>query len=148
MNRHTKLALFLTPFLLIGGYIASDLYIEHEANQPKIFQLKGIDSCNIFSGNCILNSGNMQISISDNGGTTKANTSFPVDSVAVSLVYDTGKEIIYGLNKAGNDQYWERKTDIYSAVIEKNSADKLRVVAKIKGSMYFAELPSKTPSKQ
>ncbi len=146
MNRHTKLALFLTPFLLIGGYIASDMYLEHEANEAKMFQLTGQADCELFVKNCILESGDMQASISDENGVTKVNTSFPVDSVAVSLVYKTGKEVIYGLDMEGNSQYWARQTDIHSA-IEKKMADKLRMVVKKKGSIYFAEFKPRAESK-
>mgnify|MGYP000011432261 CR=1 FL=1 len=142
MNRHTKLALFLAPLLLVGGYIASDQYLEYQANQPKIFQLSTQGECDIFAGNCILQSGEMLLSITDEAGVTKVNTSFPVDSVAISLVYNGGKEMIYELKKAGNSQYWERETDIRDAITEVSTAEKLRIVAKIKGNIYLSEFSS------
>ena len=42
MNRHTKLALFVVPFLLLGGYIVSDYYIEHQAEQEKVQLLRDL----------------------------------------------------------------------------------------------------------
>ncbi len=93
----------------------------------------------MFSGDCILQSGDMQVNITDENGLTKSNTSFPVDTVGISLVYNDGKEVIYGLEKAANPQYWERKTDIRVALTQFKTATKLRVVIKRKGSTYFSE---------
>ena len=39
MNRHTKLALMVAPFLAILGYIGADFYEEDQASQEKIIQL-------------------------------------------------------------------------------------------------------------
>jgi hypothetical protein len=139
MNRHTKLAIILAPFLLVGGYIASDQYIEYRANQPKMFQLLPQSECDIFGTECILESGDMLINLTDNNGITKANTSYPVDSVAISLVYKNGNETIYVLEQAGNAQYWQRETEIRSAITDFKSAEKLRVLIKIKGHIYLAE---------
>ena len=146
MNRHTKLAFFLAPLLLVGGYIVSDLYLEYDANKPKIFQLSPQSKCDLFKSSCILEAGELQISLTDENGLTKANTSFPVDSVAISLVYNAGNEVIYALNKAGNTQYWQKKTDIRSAISKQKIAEKIRVLVKIKGSMYLTEFMPKTTS--
>ena len=145
MNRDKKIAFFLTPFLLVGGYVISDIYMENKANETKLFSLSIADECSIFDGDCILESGDMQINITDLNGITKANTSYPVDSVAISLVYDNGKEVIYGLDQAGSPQYWERETDIRNAMTKAKTASKLRIVTKYKGSTYLSEF-GPTPS--
>ena len=138
MNKDKKLAIILAPFLLVGGYVASDFYLESKANDPKIFMLSQTGECAMFSSDCILQSGDMQINITDDNGITKANTSYPVDSVAISLVYDNGKkEVIYGLEQAANPQYWQRETDIRTAMTQHKSATNLRVAVKIKGSSYL-----------
>lgn len=139
MNKDKKLAIIIAPFLLVGGYVASDYYIESRANETKIFELSSDGRCEMFSANCILQSGGMQVNITDDTGVTRANTSFPVDTVAISLVYNSGKEIIYGLEQAANPQYWERKTDIRQALTQEQSATRLRLVIKRKGSTYFSE---------
>ncbi len=144
MNKDKKLAIILAPFLLVGGYIVSDLYIESKQNETKLFELSVNADCRMFSGDCILQSGEMQINITDEDGITKGNTSFPVDTVAISLVYNDGKEVIYGLEKAANPQYWERKTEIRTAITEANTATKLRVVFTRKGSTYFSEFSPAT----
>ncbi len=140
MNKDTRLAIILAPFLLIGGYVISDIYLESKSSENKIFALAETGKCAPFTADCILESGDMKINITDINGITKANTSYPVDTVTISLVYNDGKEIIYGLEKVGNEQYWERKTDLRTAFIELKSADKLRVVIQQKGSTYLSEI--------
>ncbi len=146
MNKDKKLAIILAPFLLVGGYVVSDLYIESEANAPKIFELTANGECAMFNADCILQSGDMQVNITDINSITKANTSFPVDTVAISLVYNDGKEVIYGLDKVANPQYWERKTEIRTALTQLKTATKLRVVINRKGSAYFSEFSPVTAS--
>lgn len=139
MNRDKKLAIILAPFLLVGGYIVSDQYIEYKQHEPRLFALSGINECLMFSADCVLQSGDMKINITDENGITKANTSYPVDSVAISLVYNDGREIIYGLEKTTSPQYWEKKTDIRTAITQSRTATILRVVVTLKGSTYFSE---------
>lgn len=138
MNKDKKLAIILAPFLLVGGYVVSDQYIESKANEEKMFALAADGECALLSGDCILQSGDMQINITDDNGITRSNTSFPVDTVVISLVYNSGREVIYELEKAANPQYWERKTDIREALTQQ-TATTLRVIIKRKGSMYFSE---------
>jgi len=140
MNKDKRLAFILAPFLLVGGYVVSDQYIEHKANKTELFALASDGECAMFTGDCILQSGDMQVNITDIDGVTKSNTSYPVDTVAISLVYDTGKEVIYGLEKTANPQYWERQTDIRSALTQSKTASTLRVVIKRKGSTYISEI--------
>ncbi|RKZ67993.1 MAG: hypothetical protein DRQ44_05000 [Gammaproteobacteria bacterium] len=140
MNKDKRLAFILAPFLLIGGYVISDQYIESKANKPKLFVLASNGECAMFTGDCILQSGDMQINITDENGVTKSNTSYPVDTVAISLVYNSGKEVIYGLEKSTDPQYWERKTDIRAALTQLKTASTLRVLIKRKGSTYITEI--------
>jgi hypothetical protein len=139
MNKDTRLAIILAPFLLVGGYIISDQYLESRSSTPGIFAFTVKGECAPFNADCILQSGDMQISITDKQGITKANTSYPVDRVAISLVFKDGKEIIYGLEKAGNEQYWERKTQIRNAFTKLKTAEKMRVVVQRKESTYLTE---------
>ncbi|NNE64168.1 MAG: hypothetical protein HKN34_08795 [Gammaproteobacteria bacterium] len=139
MSRDKKLAIILAPFLLVAGYVLSDLYIEGKANAPRFFEFTPDGNCALFITGCILRSGDMEIDLTDENGITRANTSFPVDTVAISLVYDSGKEIIYELKKAANPQYWERATDLRKAMIEDKTAKILRVAVKRKGSTYLSQ---------
>lgn len=140
MNKQIKLALFIAPFLIVGGYIASDQYVSYQANKGQLFNLTLQDECRLFSDDCILKSGDMLINITDEKGTTKINTSFPADKVALSLVLMDDKEIIYEFSKAENFQYWQRDTTIRHTHLTKQSLKSLRVMVKIKGDLYLSEL--------
>lgn len=138
LSKHSKLAILLAPFLIVGGYIASDYYVANKTNEQRLFKLSMSDLCDIFKEGCVLTSGNMQVNITDNLGITKANTSFPVDSVVISLVYNKGNETLYRLDQALNPQYWERETDIKKSVTE-GLAHTIRVLIKDKGNIYLSE---------
>ncbi|MFT2112089.1 hypothetical protein [Marinomonas sp. 2405UD68-3] len=86
MNSHRKLAIFVVPFLLIGGFIASDFYIEYQADKAKVFQLLPFEECDVINQKCILKSGELEMNVYDKDGLTKIHSSFPLDSVTLFLV--------------------------------------------------------------
>lgn len=140
MNKQSKLALFIAPFLVVGGYVASDQYVAHQTNKGQLFNLTLQDECQPFSGDCILKSGDMLINLTDKKGITQINTSFPADKVVLSLVSTDDKEIIYELSKAESAQYWQRDTNIRTAHLTQQSLKSLRIMVKIKGDLYLSEL--------
>ncbi|MDH3761241.1 MAG: hypothetical protein OEU50_09675 [Gammaproteobacteria bacterium] len=139
MNRDKKIAFILAPFLLIGGWVATDLYLESEDSPTQLFQLEATGECRLFDGDCILQSGDMQVNVTDAQGLTRVNTSYPSDRVALSLVYRDGQEVIYDLEQLANPQYWERQTDIRDAMAGSSKADMLRIVVQVKGKNFFGE---------
>jgi len=140
MNKQVKLALFIAPFLIVGGYIASDQYVSYQANKGQLFKLSLQNECHPFGDDCILKSGDMLVNITDEKGTTKINTSFPADKVSLSLVSIDDKETIYEFSKTGNFQYWQRDTTIRDAHLTQQTLKSLRVMVKIKGNLYLSEL--------
>lgn len=140
MNKQIKLALFIAPLLIVGGYIASDEYVAHQTSKGRLFKLSLEEDCQLFSGDCILKSGDVLVNITDESGVTKINTSYPADKATISLVLIDNKEIIYDLNKASNFQYWQRKTAIRASQFNQQSLKSLRIMVKIKGDLYLSEL--------
>ncbi len=139
MNRDKKIALFLAPFLLIGGYAATDQYLDSRQQPTELFQLQAAGDCRVFDGDCILQSGDMQINVTDRAGLTTVNSSYPADSVSLSLVYRDGREVIYGLDPLKNPQYWQKETSIREAIDESDTADRLRIVVQVDGSHFLGE---------
>ncbi len=139
MNRDKKIALFLAPFLLIGGYAATDQYLDSRQEPTELFQLETSGDCRPFDGDCILQSGDVQVNVTDSGGLTTVNSSFPADSVSLSLVYRDGREVIYGLDRLDNPQYWQKETSIREAIDQSETADRLRIVVQIDGSHFLGE---------
>ncbi len=140
MNRQTKLAIFIAPFLVVGGYIASDQYVAHESNKGRLFNLTLQNGCQLFNGDCILKSGDVLVNITDDNGVTKINTSYPANKVTVSLVSINGKETICEFNKADNFQYWQRETAIRMNHFDRQALNSIRIMVKIKGDLYLSEL--------
>lgn len=86
MNKHNKLALLVAPFLILGGYIASDFYIENKAEQQRVFQLVPFGHCDVINQKCILRSGDFEVNVFDENGITKVNSTFPLDTATLFLV--------------------------------------------------------------
>jgi hypothetical protein len=144
MNRHQKLALFLAPFLLLGGYIASDYYLEYQAGSDKYYQLQVQNHCDVISGNCILESGELLLSLSDEQGLTKLNATFPLDSVVLILVSDDSSQQTYAMEMVENPYYWQVATPLHRMISTPGKAQTIRLVAKIKGGNYLSEFVSAT----
>ena len=92
MNRHSKIAFFVAPFLLLGGYIASDFYIEQKAQKAKVFEMSPFGHCDVLNQKCILKSGEFQVNVYDENGITTVNSTFPLDSATLFLVDSDNKD--------------------------------------------------------
>ncbi len=144
MNRHTKLAIFIVPFLLIGGYIAADYYLEDQADQAKVFQLVPDGHCDVLNKKCILKSGDFKVNISDTQGITQINSTFPLDSATLFLVHKKNQVTAYQLAMSDSPYYWQSDTALRSLIPEQGANYKLRLIAKIKGGQYISEFYSQT----
>ena len=139
MNRDKKIAIILAPFLLVGGWVATDLYEESRSDPTQLFELTAAGDCRLFDGDCILQSGDMQVNVTDTGGLTRINSSFPADRVALSLVYRDGQETIYEFEQLANPQYWQRQTEIRGAMVGSDKVSRLRIVVGVKGKNFLGE---------
>ena len=139
VTRDQKIAFLLAPFLLVGGYVVTDSYLESNDGPSQLFELKSTADCRLFEGNCILESGDMQVNVSDTGGVTMVNASYPADSIALSLVYRDGREVVYALEPLANPQYWQRETNIRGAISEGSAADRMRIVVQVKEKHFLGE---------
>jgi len=144
MNRHKKIALMVAPFLIIGGYIISDFYMEYKAGQQRVFKLIPFGHCDVINQECILKTGDFKIKIFDEAGVTKVNSTFPLDSATLFLVDNQNKPSAHLLGMNENPYYWQAKTDLRNKAGEKGTKYKLRLIARIKGSQYISEFYTQT----
>lgn len=144
MNRHTKLGLLIAPFLLIGSYIATDFYLENKADQQKVFMMTLKEHCDIFKGQCILNSGDFEINVYDKDGVTTLNSTFPLDSATLFIVDNQDQAQAYPLAKTQTAYYWSSATPLSESRFVKKK-QKLRFIANIRGGQYISEFYSQTP---
>ena len=139
MNRHTKLAFFLAPFLILGGYILSDLYLEDQASTVRLFELKPDGHCNVFNQRCVLRSGKFEINVMHSNGIVTVNSTFPLDSATLFLVDENNHPSAYRLGMKDTPYYWKRETPLEDLIVNKGGQYKLRFIGEIKGGKYIAE---------
>lgn len=144
MNRHTKVALMVAPFLILGGYIASDFYLEKQAEETRIFKLVPFGHCDVINQKCILKSGKFEVNIYDKAGITTVNSTFPLDSATLFLVDKSNQASTYPLGMTDNPYYWQSQTPLRDNISEQGEKYKLRVIANIKGGQYIAEFYTQT----
>lgn len=142
MNKHTKIAIFAAPFLLLGGYIASDMYLENKAQQQRVFQLSPEGHCDVINNNCVLTSGEFKVNVYDDAGDTHVNSTFPIDK-AVFFIVDEDVTA-YPMNMKDNPYYWHQKTPLNQMAGQKGQKQKLRVIVSIKGGQYISEFYTST----
>ena len=140
MNKHLKMAILVAPILLILGYIASDFYIEADADTEKVFMLNADGQCDIFANKCILVSGDFKVNLFDKAGKTTINSTFPLDSVKLFIVDNQRGMTQYTMLKAGTKYYWHADTPLRVTNETTGKPQTVRIIVKIKGGQYIAEL--------
>lgn len=142
MTRDKKIALFIAPFLLIGGYIAADYYAEYkaaeQAKQKRIYELSLQGTCDISKNSCLLSNDNLQLELSDNEGITSLKSSYPLDSVTFSYLDAARREQSYQFTQAMDRQHWQQATKL-STLSHQGSSLTLRLIVTINTAYYFSE---------
>jgi hypothetical protein len=135
MNLHTQIAILVAPFLLIGGYVATDYYLKDKAEKNNLFKLNVQGNCNILNKKCTLINDKLKLDISDNHGVTQLNSNYPLETVTFSIV-DDNQEFTYKFNPNKNKKNWQINT-----VLTKLSKPKLkiRLIAFVNEVYYFGE---------
>ncbi len=144
MNRHTKIAIFVAPILILLGYVLSDMYMEYEASKMKIVELTPFGHCDVKNQKCILKSGEFEINVMDDKGITTVNSTYPLDTATLFLVDKQNQAAPYQLGMKDSPYYWKRETPLGTLIANKGESHKLRVIIEIKGGKYFAEFYTQT----
>ena len=140
MNKHKKMAILVAPILIILGYIASDYYLEADADTQQVFMLSADGRCDIFESKCILVSGEFKVNLFVKDGKTTVNSTFPIDSVDLFLVNDQSEMTHYALSKASTQYYWHGDVPLGNNNEVKTVSQTVRIIIKIRGGQYIAEL--------
>ena len=144
MNRHTKIALFVAPVLIILGYILSDIYLENNAYNDKVVQLLPVGNCDILNKSCVLEADDLQISVYDENGTTFINSTFQLTKATLFLVDINGQSTVIEMAEHNNAFYWKAQTQLRQLTAQSSGKYKLRLIAEIKGGKYISEFYTKT----
>lgn len=139
MGKQSKLALFIAPFLLLGGYIASDYWLEYKAQQNRVFALEPVGTCELVNKKCVLSSGDLEVNVYEENGKTWVNATFALDSAVLFLVDEQNEATAYPLSMGDSPFYWNSETPLKSYLNKPGDSYKLRLIATIKGGRYIGE---------
>lgn len=138
MNRHTKLAIIISPFLAIGGYIAAGYYADSQMNKERFLPLAQEGECQLQQGDCKLNNGQFQINLARKNEGIHLTTTHPIDHAVISLIDNaTQKEKLYPLKHTINRGNWLLATNDFKHV----TSQKIRLLITISKTSYLAEIP-------
>ena len=138
MNKHTKVAVLVAPLLAVLGYIASDYFIENDADKTKLVTLIPESSCEVLVDGCVLISGDFKINVFDKAGSTVVNSTFPLDEAVLFLVNEHNIATAYPLTQVQSNYYWQAQTPLRE-LASTSTSYKLRLIASIKGGDYISE---------
>jgi len=133
MNRHTKIAITVAPFLAIGGFIASGYYVDAQNKKERFLKLEPQGECKIEQGDCELSNGKFRLNLAQKSGITHLATTHPIDNAVISLVQANNQEKLYKLEQNKTRLNWQVKTDL-------SSKSKVRLLITISKTSYLAEL--------
>ena len=148
LSKHTKIAIFVAPILLILGFGAADFWAESQANETRYYAMRPINNiCDIQLKNCIVQSGEFKISIYLEDGRVTANATFPLDTMTLILVDENDVQETYPMGmRPESPYYWYDTTPLQDQVAVAGAEHKIRFVATVKGGQYFGEFVSTTAS--
>ncbi len=139
MNGHTKLAIFVAPFLVIGGYVASDYYVKYKQGQRKLYQLSVVSDCILATNQCQLVGDELVLELSDKNGVTTLISNHPLDAVTLSVVNEDSDETVYRMEKGNDHQHWRVASNISRIGTWSSSPLTLRIGAIVENSLYISE---------
>lgn len=152
MNKHTRLAFIIAPFLAVLGWIASDLWIERTQPVNQFFTLTAEnDYCDVIAKQCVLRSGDIKLSLytttdGENKDRTVINSTYPLDSATLFLVDNQGNATPFRMALLQTPYYWYEHTPFALNNATKGSKQVFRLIATIKGNQYAGEFTSTTQS--
>ena len=142
MNRHTKIAIFIAPFLLIGGYIAADYYVQEQAKNRNLFELSLEGHCNLLKYSCILKNKQLTLTLSNKNNITQIESSHPLEQVFLSFIDKDNKETRFQMAANSNKQVWHSET-LASPILKQSPELKIRLIGFVNQGYYFSEFYSR-----
>ena len=139
MNKDLKLALIVAPFLAVVGFVAIDLWLTSTAKQTKVVILATQGACDITGQGCLLQSGDLQLKITDNAGMTQLNSTYPLGKVTLFLVDDNQLMTPYPLTMHKNRYYWQTATPLRTLLTYNTTYYSLRLIVEIGDGQYISE---------
>lgn len=145
MNRHLKVAFFVAPFLLIGGYIVADHFQaareqDYRAATYAVHELRADSTCELVREKCLLHSDNLVLDVFVAGDRYRVVSSRKLDNVAMALAQDDRETRVVAMMPHEGQRQWSTVVRKLTN-LEKEKPLLLRVVATGGKDQYYAEVP-------
>ena len=115
MNKHTKLAIMIAPFLAIGSYIATGYYVDtkmkKQFSEERYLKLSLQGKCQISIGNCKMKNGDFLLNLKQKPDGIHLATTHPISNAVISLVTDKNQEKLYKLQQNKDALNWQVEVD-------------------------------------
>lgn len=146
LTPHMKLAIFIAPFLLVGGYIAGDLYEEKKAESRNLFKLVVQGECDIVADSCSLTHEKLTVKLSDQNGLTQLDANHSIETATLSIVDNQEKEWQYRLAGEPEGLNWQANTELDNLLKQQPNL-KIRLIVTVNKGYYFSEFTTARSAK-
>ncbi|HOP22973.1 MAG TPA: hypothetical protein PK055_02940 [Gammaproteobacteria bacterium] len=140
MNRHLKIAFFITPLLALLGYFLTGVIHSDKKNKPGTYQLVRIGECKPLSSSCVFRYGEFELKLisKELKETVQlaivSNTDISALSIALSIDNQSFEQ--FKVFTTGGKKYWQLKIDTYKNLRNYNQ---VRLATQAGESSYFIE---------
>ena len=144
LNPQIKTAIFIAPFLLIGGFVAMDYFkVDDDPSDKALYQLQvANDRCDFSNNSCRFSNDDMQLSVIleerlDNGSNTiRVTSGQALKGIAITLTDIDDESSPVNMVAADDKQHWHISIQIPPTIFPY-----LRLVVSTHKGLYFAEAP-------
>lgn len=137
MNKHTRVAVILAPFLAIGGYIASGYYLDEKVREPRLLTLNQEAACDMSTIPCVLKATGLTFQLSHQNGQTTVTSSVGMATVTIAFVKSDGTEAAYPLTPADRKKTWTSATQYEQIRLASGLDTTIRLAATIENLTYI-----------
>jgi hypothetical protein len=138
MTKHSKIAIFIAPFLLLAGFITADWY-QSKIQAQQIYPLTLNEPCDIRRQHCVLSNGKHQVALYPQQKQLVLNTTFPMQQAFLIRVDDDKNQQTIPLSKLDSPFYFYHDD---ASLITHQPNQQLRLVIRSELGQFIAEFYS------
>ncbi|MDO6461978.1 hypothetical protein Q4485_14805 [Granulosicoccaceae sp. 1_MG-2023] len=139
MNKHTKLAIILAPFLAIGGYIASDIFLtKKQESTGQYLTLNQKTPCDLVNTPCDFEADRLSLTLRHENGKTILESTFPLTRAVVAWTSEDGEETRRQLIPDEKQRVWSADSD-FAAALDAEPGLTIRLATIITNLHYLHE---------
>ena len=143
LNPQLKTAIFIAPFLLIGGFVAMDYYTKEDPPDNTLYQLHAVNQrCDFSNNSCLFRNDDLQLSVTleerlDNGSNTiRVTSGQALKGVAIALTDIDDESAPVSMVSTDGRQHWRISIQVPPTIFPY-----LRLVVSTDKGLYYAEAP-------